>query len=61
MTDVGSVILCLLQFIDDSCFQIEKYERNARTFGVLAYIPRSVLHVLYLLYLRAYFLLYLLF
>ncbi|XP_078170955.1 exocyst complex component SEC3A-like [Carex rostrata] len=27
-------------FVDDSCFQVEKYDRNARTFGVLVYIPR---------------------
>ncbi|KAJ4764162.1 Exocyst complex component SEC3A [Rhynchospora pubera] len=27
-------------FVDDACFQVEKYEKTARTFGVLAYIPR---------------------
>lgn len=44
MTNVGSAVLCLFQFVDDSCFQVEKYDRNARTFGVLAYIPRFSLH-----------------
>ena len=32
-----------VQFVDDACYQIEKYERNVRQVGVVPYIPRSVL------------------
>lgn len=32
-----------LQFVDDACYQIEKYERNVRQVGVVPYIPRFVL------------------
>ncbi|VAI02632.1 unnamed protein product [Triticum turgidum subsp. durum] len=28
------------QFVDDACFQIEKYERNVKQVGVVPYIPR---------------------
>ncbi|XP_072992773.1 exocyst complex component SEC3A-like isoform X1 [Typha latifolia] len=28
------------RFVDDACYQIEKYERNVRQMGVLPYIPR---------------------
>ncbi|KAM0903149.1 hypothetical protein ACQ4PT_018925 [Festuca glaucescens] len=28
------------QFVDDACYQIEKYERNVRQVGVVPYIPR---------------------
>uniref|UniRef100_A0ACD6A309 Uncharacterized protein n=1 Tax=Avena sativa TaxID=4498 RepID=A0ACD6A309_AVESA len=28
------------RFVDDACFQIEKYERNVRQVGVVPYIPR---------------------
>uniref|UniRef100_A0A0E0MEN6 Exocyst complex component Sec3 PIP2-binding N-terminal domain-containing protein n=1 Tax=Oryza punctata TaxID=4537 RepID=A0A0E0MEN6_ORYPU len=28
------------QFVDDACYQIEKYERNVRQIGVVPYIPR---------------------
>jgi hypothetical protein len=31
-----------MQFVDDACYQIEKYERNVRQIGVVPYIPRSV-------------------
>jgi hypothetical protein len=32
-----------VQFVDDACYQIEKYERNVRQIGVVPYIPRSVI------------------
>ncbi|KAG8060294.1 hypothetical protein GUJ93_ZPchr0002g23221 [Zizania palustris] len=28
------------QFVDDACYQTEKYERNVRQIGVVPYIPR---------------------
>ncbi|RLM57697.1 exocyst complex component SEC3A-like [Panicum miliaceum] len=28
------------EFVDDACYQIEKYERNVRQIGVVPYIPR---------------------
>jgi hypothetical protein len=28
------------RFVDDACYQIEKYERNVRQIGVVPYIPR---------------------
>uniref|UniRef100_M8C463 Exocyst complex component Sec3 PIP2-binding N-terminal domain-containing protein n=1 Tax=Aegilops tauschii TaxID=37682 RepID=M8C463_AEGTA len=28
------------QFVDDACFQVEKYERNVKQVGVVPYIPR---------------------
>jgi hypothetical protein len=31
-----------MQFVDDACYQIEKYGRNVRQIGVVPYIPRSI-------------------
>lgn len=40
------------QFVDDACYQIEKYERNVRQIGVVPYIPRSIVMVSYYMHNR---------
>ncbi|XP_020102760.1 exocyst complex component SEC3A-like isoform X2 [Ananas comosus] len=34
------VSMLFSRFVDDACYQIEKYEKNVRQMGVLPYIPR---------------------
>ncbi|KAL6660621.1 hypothetical protein ACP70R_001656 [Stipagrostis hirtigluma subsp. patula] len=34
------ITILFSRFIDDACYQIEKYERNVRQVGVVPYIPR---------------------
>ncbi|TVU25817.1 hypothetical protein EJB05_28327 [Eragrostis curvula] len=34
------ITILFSRFIDDACYQIEKYERNVRQIGVVPYIPR---------------------
>ncbi|KAL6875707.1 hypothetical protein ACP4OV_013220 [Aristida adscensionis] len=34
------ITILFSRFIDDACFQIEKYERNVKQVGVVPYIPR---------------------
>jgi len=34
------ITILFSRFVDDACYQIEKYERNVRQIGVVPYIPR---------------------
>lgn len=37
---IFSVFSTFLQFVDETCHQIERNERNVRQMGVLSFIPR---------------------
>ncbi|KAF8701493.1 hypothetical protein HU200_033516 [Digitaria exilis] len=39
-SNIDPIYVKLRAFVDDACYQIEKYERNVRQIGVVPYIPR---------------------